>query len=82
MGAAVVVSSDYPSDAITDTLQRNFDANSVSGRTGSCHCMGHAWGSDVAPLLAPLGQDKRFDVLLLADTLWLKAPHDPTMSTP
>ncbi|CAD6581151.1 MAG: hypothetical protein TREMPRED_002937 [Tremellales sp. Tagirdzhanova-0007] len=69
---AVVVSSDWEAPQILDVLRGNFER--------ACMCskwsvLGYQWGKDVSPLLDTLESGKRFDILLLADTLWVTEAH-------
>lgn len=41
--------------------------------TGVLFCAGHMWGSDVTPALERNTAGGKFDLVLLADVLWL---HD------
>ena len=79
-GAKNVVLSDYPADAILAALRDNVDRLARSQGKSNCHVVGHAWGTSVDPLLAhaPRGA---FDVILLADCLWMPEQHDALLRT-
>ena len=69
---AEVVSSDWDAPEILDVLRSNFERSCKSSKWS---VVGYQWGKDVSPLLGALESGKRFDILLLADTLWVTAAH-------
>ena len=75
-GAEDVVATDYPAPAFLDNLAANVARNIADPAVRArVHVCGHAWGTDVADLLARGARPGRFDTVLLADVLWLELPH-------
>lgn len=67
-----VTASDYPDDALIQTLKGNIDSNGVSK---FCSAIAHAWGTSVSPLLSQTYLANEitgpgFDLIIAADTLW------------
>ncbi|OAJ41990.1 hypothetical protein BDV3_006243 [Batrachochytrium dendrobatidis] len=92
LGASRVVSSDYPDPAILATLNKNLETNLAANLKDRWIVKGHVWGEwthhlnaaamhtdvlDVSkldpsdPTVMPA-----FDVILLADTFWMRHQHD------
>ena len=76
LGARSVVVSDYPEACIVANMEKNVAANQVPGVDCPAAVAAFGWGTDCAPLLAaePSGCGA-YDMLLLADTLWLEDQH-------
>ena len=62
--SAVVTATDYPDDALIQTLSDNVEQNDVMQ---TCNVVPFAWGTNPAPLLCGAA---KFDVVLAADTVW------------
>lgn len=75
---AEAVSSDWGVDEVLDVIRDNFDRTC---RCGKWAVVGHQWGTDPTPLLNALGTDQRFDILLLADTLWVTEAHSALLDS-
>ncbi|KAF9477603.1 hypothetical protein BDN70DRAFT_994844 [Pholiota conissans] len=69
--AIVVTATDYPDDALLQTLSNNVRRNSVAQ---SCTVFPFAWGTDPTLILGE-GREK-FDVIIAADTLWNPDLHE------
>ena len=82
LGAAKVVTTDYPDAQLTENLQKNVDDNiGQEGRAG-CVVEGFKWGSSVAGLKAHLpGIDDSFDLLLLSDLIFNHQAHGAMLDT-
>lgn len=65
MGARDVVCSDYPDEDILSKLKLNMKLNNVQVET-----IGHVWGDEKNPFVST------FDVIIMADTLWMTDQHD------
>ena len=76
---ASVVSSDWGVEEILDVIRGNFERNC----TGEHAVVGHQWGMDPAPAKRALGKgtEERFDVVLLADTLWVSEAHSALLDS-
>ncbi len=61
---ASVTATDYPDDALIQTLSDNLERNDVMQ---TCSVVPFAWGTNPAPVLRGAA---KFDVVLAADTLW------------
>jgi nicotinamide N-methyltransferase len=62
------------SPEVISAIKHNFGL--ACGDKGKWGVMGHTWGTDPSGLLHALGDKPRqFDVLLLADTLWVTEAH-------
>ena len=64
-GAKSILCTDYPDEAILATLKGNVEKNLDEDAAQVLKVQGHAWGT-------PLGEEKKFDVIMLADCLWLE----------
>lgn len=76
LSGAQVVSSDWDTPGVIGAIEQNFKG--ACGDEGKWAVVGHTWGSEATPLLKALGRDgeeRQFDVLLLADTLWMTGAH-------
>jgi predicted nicotinamide N-methyase len=85
LGAALVVSTDFPDESILENMKNVFRENgfpvspalsSSSPPTAAApaaavvvRVLGHEWGQDVEPLIAASG-GAGFDVIILAELLW------------
>jgi nicotinamide N-methyltransferase len=65
-----VTVSDYPDEDLIRTLSQNVADNGVSA---NCRAVAYGWGSDPAELFLP--DNKKFDILIAADTLWNSEFH-------
>ncbi|KDO31074.1 hypothetical protein SPRG_19597 [Saprolegnia parasitica CBS 223.65] len=75
LGASTAVMTDYPAPVLIDNMQRNVARNANKLGHGSATVLGHLWGDDVGPLLAPT-QGDGFDVAIVAECLWLHKEHE------
>jgi predicted nicotinamide N-methyase len=66
---AEVVCTDWGVDGILSAIAQN-----LKGK-GRAAVVGHMWGTDVQPILDALDGPKRFDAVMLADTLWATDAH-------
>lgn len=73
-GPRRVVVTDYPEDAIVDTMKRNVEENVPADARRSVHVVGFKWGESIEALVEANG-GRRFDVIIMADTLWLEEEH-------
>ena len=81
MQPSIVVSTDHPSETIISTLHANFEATAdVSIRYD---CKGLMWGKAQhhAQVLELLSDGEKFDVILLADCLWMNEQHNNLLQT-
>lgn len=67
----MVTATDYPDDALIQTLRKNVQQNKVAQ---TCKVMPFAWGTDPSPIL--YDSSERFDVVIAADTLWNPDSHE------
>lgn len=74
-GAAEVVLSDYPAKSMLRTLQHNVTSNLSDLHRKGTEVVGHIWGEDTNPLLQAGLLRGPFDVILLADCLWMPEQH-------
>ncbi|KAK1636988.1 nicotinamide N-methyltransferase [Colletotrichum phormii] len=88
LGAERVVVSDFPDVDIVMTMQKNVDE--TGDLEGVVVPKGYVWGADVKPLLAEIasssssaekGEEKKFDVLVLADLLFRHSEHGKLADT-
>lgn len=88
LGAKKVVVSDFPDVDIVQTMQKNVDE--AGDLEGIVMPKGYVWGADVKPLLEVLSepalaaagcQEKKFDVLVLADLLFRHSEHGKLVDT-
>lgn len=70
--------SDFPDGLVIDNVRFNVQQNLTKGEQSCASIVGHAWGESVDALLANNG---RFDVILLADCLWLPEQHENLAKT-
>lgn len=76
-GAQRVVATDYPDPAILTNIGANADRNLPDPTArAKVEVRGHLWGSD--DLAA---EPARFDVVLLADVLWMPEQHAPLLQS-
>lgn len=76
-----MLTTDYPDKAIIENLKRNIVRNEVVFRC-PVSCQGYKWGEDVSPLLSTLPPPHtHFDILILADLLWLHDEHSSLLRT-
>ena len=68
---AQVISSDYPSPSIIQTLEKNLKTNLKPG----FQVVGHAWGGEQLRALS-----LQYDYIFMADTLWIKDQHENLLS--
>jgi len=83
---AQVVSSDWGVDEILSVIRGNLDrACKDESGDGEWAVVGHQWGTDVTPLINAFNEDhkhnQRFDIVLLADTLWLSEAHSALLDS-
>ncbi|KAI9637299.1 uncharacterized protein MKK02DRAFT_15554, partial [Dioszegia hungarica] len=74
ISGAEVISSDWDTPTVIGAIKENFGGACKEGKWA---VVGHTWGTPVAPLLRALlsGGERRFDILFLADTLWVTDAH-------
>eukprot|EP00048_Salpingoeca_helianthica_P000752 m.43754 g.43754 ORF g.43754 m.43754 type:complete len:251 (-) comp10819_c0_seq2:31-783(-) len=80
-GASQVVITDYPEDDLIAAIQKNVDMNIPEDIKPRVHSLGYLWGSDVAPLLAPLPEGQLFDVIFLSDLVFNHGQHEKMLQT-
>lgn len=93
-GARHAVASDYASSSdqvLVGAMQRNIDRLLLAGigssstvvAEGVLSAVGYIWGQPVAPLLAPLRENKegKFDVILCADLIFNRSEHKKLLWT-
>ncbi|KAH9479405.1 Peroxisomal targeting signal 2 receptor [Psilocybe cubensis] len=64
-----VTSTDYPDKLLIQTLAENVESNNASDR---CKVLPFGWGTDPSPILH---ENRKFDVIMAADTLWNPELH-------
>ena len=69
--AASVTITDYPDEEIVANIKRN-----VCRSGAECSVEGFCWGKDASGLLERSAAPEGFDVILMADTLWMGDRHD------
>ncbi|KAG0148873.1 hypothetical protein CROQUDRAFT_669572 [Cronartium quercuum f. sp. fusiforme G11] len=80
-----IVSSDWPNGQILETLEKNLRSNVPHSSVWKV--IGHRWGHATDELLfKPSGgggpdQLARFDLILLADVLWIRDSHEDLLNT-
>ena len=72
---AEVVCTDWGVEEVLAALKENLDGK------GSAAVIGHEWGMDPTPVLEALEGPKRFDAVLLADTLWVTDAHQQLLDS-
>lgn len=79
-GAKFVCISDYPEDKIVANMRRNVAENEVVALDGPAAVVGYKWGDavDELALASPTGF---YDVVIMADTLWMENQHANLIST-
>jgi len=75
---ATVVSSDWGATEILDVIRDNFRR---ACKDGKWEVVGHQWGTDAFPSLNALDSTGKFDILILADTLWATAAHSALLDS-
>lgn len=79
LGATSVLVTDYPDAELISNLHHNISHCALLAQPVSptkIQAKGYLWGADVTPLLATLpGNEKGFDVLILADLLFNHSEH-------
>ncbi|KAM3580142.1 hypothetical protein VKS41_007379 [Umbelopsis sp. WA50703] len=78
MGATTVCLSDYPDQVITDNLKKNVSIN-VSSQAQCC-VVPHEWGKPANDLLSS-NFERKFDIILLSDVLWISDQHRNLLDT-
>ncbi|KAJ2994530.1 hypothetical protein HDV02_001508 [Globomyces sp. JEL0801] len=69
----IVTASDYPDEDLIKMLELNLKSNTTS----SYSVMSHIWGDRAKDCLFPSAMPyKQFDIILMADTLWMKDQHE------
>ena len=77
---AEVISTDWGDPDILSSLRDNFARTCGPDRAWTV--APHEWGSDPAPLLATRERkSRRFDLLLMADTLWVTDAHSALLDS-
>lgn len=80
-GAADVVLSDYPAESMLTNLRSNVHSLLPSNLQAIATVVGHVWGEDTSTLLEAGHFQGPFDVILLADCLWMPEQHDALCRT-
>lgn len=70
---AEVVCTDWSVEEVLQAIRHNMG--------GKGAVVGHEWGTDVQPILDALGGPKRFDAVMLADTLWVTDAHQQLLDS-
>ncbi|KAK3381592.1 hypothetical protein B0H63DRAFT_396315 [Podospora didyma] len=91
LDARKVVVTDYPDPEIVATMWKNIRgcpdliSDDETGELKPIVADGYIWGADAAPLLAHLddsvGEEKKFDVVILADLLFRHSGHTSMVNT-
>jgi nicotinamide N-methyltransferase len=78
VGAKSVVISDYPEDCIVENMEKNLRSNQLESDVPAV-IKGFAWGTPIDALVGAIpvcsNQSQGFDVVLMADTLWVESQH-------
>lgn len=74
-GAREVVLSDYPAESMISNLTRNVDSLIPGVTRQQVSIVGHVWGENTRPL-TDAGSTGRFDIILIADCLWMPEQHE------
>jgi nicotinamide N-methyltransferase len=81
-GAARVVVTDYPDAELIDNLRYNIDHCELLSTPPSVVAEGYLWGAPIQDIVQHLpGDDKAFDVLILADLLFNHSEHAKLIQT-
>mmetsp|Transcript_16069 Transcript_16069/g.51273 ORF Transcript_16069/g.51273 Transcript_16069/m.51273 type:complete len:326 (+) Transcript_16069:3-980(+) len=83
LGAKAVVASDYPEDSIVANMARNLEENAMPELDRPAKAVGFGWGTSVDALAAAIPSEEAaddapaaaFDLIIMADTLWLRDQH-------
>ena len=75
----IIVATDYNDNAIVENMKTNVSAHFPLGHT--MNACGYTWGENPKDLLDLTGDHGGFDVILLADTLWLLDQHESLMAS-
>jgi len=75
MGAEFVCASDYPEDRIVANMQKNMEGNALQEVDCEMQVLGYKWG-DPVDLVLNAFPERRVDLILLADTLWMEEQHE------
>ena len=82
---STVVISDYANSQDTvliDAIRQNIDRLCPACVPQNVmSAVGYVWGKDVSPLLAPLPENKLFDVVICADLIFNRSEHEKLLST-
>lgn len=76
-GAKRVVLSDYPAESMMANLKHNVESLLGPEQIARTKIVPHLWGEDTSVLT----EGSRFDVILLADCLWMPEQHEPLCQT-
>lgn len=79
MGAKFVAITDYPEDVIVENMERNVEVNKAETDAPAV-VQGFKWGESIDELLEKV-PDNYFDIILMADTLWMGNQHDNLLQT-
>ena len=77
---AKVVSTDWGVDEVLGVIRDNFQRSCGSDQW---IVIGHQWGTDIVPLITALSGNtpSLFDILLLADTVWVTEAHSALLDS-
>lgn len=82
LGARKVVVTDYPDHNLVENLRYNIDNCSALPSKQLIVAEGFIWGNSIEPLTRHLdGDDRNFDLLILADILFNHTEHAKLIST-
>lgn len=88
LGATRVLCTDYPDQDLIVNIRKNideFEEGLQKEERGRVHAEGYCWGADPSKLLGFVqdseANDKRFDILILADLLFNHSEHTKLLST-
>ncbi|CEG42125.1 Predicted methyltransferase [Plasmopara halstedii] len=80
VGAKVAVITDYPNNLLLKNIETNIKRNKSLLGSGRYEVRGHLWGSDITELVTCLHEnahnESRFDVVVVAECLWLHDLHE------
>ncbi|RDX40800.1 hypothetical protein OH76DRAFT_1412676 [Lentinus brumalis] len=83
-GAACVVLTDYPDQALVDNITHNVHFNIDEQNRRRVHVKGYIWGHPVEPLLEVLperDEERSFDLIIMSDLVFNHSQHDAMLKT-
>ena len=77
-GAKLTVVTDYNESAIVENMKKNISKH-VHLERDDVKVLGYTWGEEAGEILS-CNNDNHFDIILLADTLWLGDQHESLLT--